>query len=75
VVKESLSRSQPDTVRELYRVLQDARKAGGAPAKSEFDMAPYGVEANRSALEVAIDYATRQGMLPRPLTVDELFEP
>jgi 4,5-dihydroxyphthalate decarboxylase len=73
VVKESLSRSQPETVRELYRVLQDARKAGGAE-KSEFDMAPYGVEANRSALEVAIDYAMRQGMLPRRLTVDELFD-
>ena len=37
-------------------------------------MAPYGVEANRSALEVAIDYATRQGMLPRRLSVDELFD-
>jgi 4,5-dihydroxyphthalate decarboxylase len=74
VVKESLSRLQPEAVCELYRVLQDARKAGGAAEKSELDMAPYGVEANRSALEVAIDYAMRQGMLPRRLTVDELFD-
>jgi hypothetical protein len=37
-------------------------------------MAPYGVEANRSALEVAIDYAMKQGLLPRRLTVDELSD-
>jgi 4,5-dihydroxyphthalate decarboxylase len=74
VVKESLARAQPETVRELYRLLQDSRKAEGAPGKSEFDMAPYGVESNRAALEVAIDYCTKQGMLPRRLTVDELFD-
>jgi len=80
VVKSSLARSAPEVVSEIYDVLQEARRAdsqrtGGATGPSEFNMAPYGVEANRSALEVAIDYATRQGMLPRPLTVDELFEP
>jgi 4,5-dihydroxyphthalate decarboxylase len=74
VVKDSLSRSQPEIVRELYALLQDARKAGGAAEKSEFDMAPYGVEANRSALEVAIGYCASQGMLPRRLAVDELFD-
>jgi 4,5-dihydroxyphthalate decarboxylase len=73
VVKGSLSSAQPEVVRELYRLLQVARRQ--APAeKSEFDMAPYGVEANRSALEVAIDYCARQGMLPRRLSVDELFD-
>jgi 4,5-dihydroxyphthalate decarboxylase len=74
VVQESLARAQPETVRELYRLLQDSRKAGGAQGESEFDMAPYGVESNRAALEVAIDYCTKQGMLPRRLTVDELFD-
>jgi len=79
VVKSSLARSAPEVVSELYDVLQEARRAEsqrteGAPERSEFNMAPYGVEANRSALEVAIEYASRQGMLPRPLTVDELFE-
>jgi 4,5-dihydroxyphthalate decarboxylase len=80
VVKSSLARSAPEVVSEIYDVLQEARRAdsqrtGAETGPSEFNMAPYGVEANRSALEVAIDYATRQGMLPRPLTVDELFEP
>lgn len=74
VVKDSLARYSPDVVSEIYEVLHEARRAEGAAEKSEFNMAPYGVEANRAALEVAIDYCTRQGMLPRPLTVDELFE-
>ncbi len=80
VVKSSLARSAPEVVSELYDVLQEARRAesqrieAGAE-RAQFNMAPYGVEANRSALEVAIGYAWRQGMLPRQLTVDELFEP
>jgi 4,5-dihydroxyphthalate decarboxylase len=74
VVQESLVRAQPEVVRELYRLLQDARKAGAPTQGSEFAMAPYGLEANRTALETAIDYCTRQGMLPRRLTVDELFD-
>jgi hypothetical protein len=32
------------------------------------------VAANRRNLEVAIAYASQQDLLPRPLTVDELFD-
>ena len=74
VVKEPLARLHPQLVRETYRLLREARKAGGAAPSSEFDMAPYGVEANRSALEVAIDYAFKQGLIPKRLAVDELFD-
>ena len=34
---------------------------------------PYGVEANRRALEKLAAYAHRQGLTPRPLEVEELF--
>ena len=74
VVKESLARSNPQAVRETYRLLKEARRAGGAAPASEFDMAPYGMEANRSALDVAIDYSFQQGLIPRRLAVDELFD-
>lgn len=74
VVKESISRAQPEIVREIYRMLKEARKAGGEPTSGEFDMAPYGVEANRSALQLAIELATAQKLLPRKLSVDELFD-
>ena len=34
---------------------------------------PYGVEANRRALEKLAAYAHRQGLTPRPLEMEELF--
>jgi len=74
VLKEALSRSHPQAVKETYRLLKEACKAGGAGAAEEFDMTPYGVEANRSALEVAIEYSFKQGLIPKRLDVDELFD-
>lgn len=37
-------------------------------------MNPLGVEANRRSLEVAIDYAHQQRLIPRRFEVDELFD-
>jgi 4,5-dihydroxyphthalate decarboxylase len=34
----------------------------------------FGVEANRQALDVIIDFAFAQGMIPRRFSVDELFD-
>ena len=66
VVKNTVSRASAD---EVYRLLVESKEAAGSPA-----MLPHGVEANRRNLEVAIDCAYRQGMIPRRFTVDELFE-
>ena len=41
---------------------------GGAAAEN-----PYGLEANRRNLEVAIDYVHRQRLIPRRYAVEELF--
>lgn len=70
--KEELAQSRPDVIRELYRLFKESKAAAGPP--KGIDMRPYGVEANRKALELAIEYADRQGLLARPLTVDELFD-
>ena len=56
------------TVREVYRLLAESRKAAGDPP-----MNPFGVEANRRNLEIAIDFVHRQRMIPRRYTLDELF--
>jgi len=72
VVKESLSRSDPRAVREIYRLLLESKRA--APAAGEIDTTPFGIEANRRNLEVAIDYVHRQKLIPRAFSVDELFE-
>jgi 4,5-dihydroxyphthalate decarboxylase len=74
VVKDSLSKSQPDTVREIYRLLERSKKAAKLPKAGELDVNPFGVEANRRNLEVVIDTVYRQGMIPRRFAVDELFD-
>ena len=65
-MKNTVSKATADEVYE--RLLQSKQAAGNPP------MLPHGVEANRRNLEVAIDCAYKQRMIPRRFTVDELFE-
>ena len=37
-------------------------------------MNPFGMEANRRNIEIAIDYVHQQRLIPRRFTVDELFD-
>ncbi len=37
-------------------------------------MNPFGIEANRRNLDVAIEMTFQQGLIPRRFTVEELFE-
>ena len=74
VVKESLSKSDPGAVREIYRLLGESKKAAKLPRPGEVDVHPFGLEANRRNLEVVIDTVYRQGMIPRRFGVDELFD-
>ncbi|MGH6683821.1 MAG: hypothetical protein ACRECA_07855, partial [Pseudolabrys sp.] len=73
VVTGELARSKPDVVAELYRLLQAGRAAAGPPPHGVPDLAPFGKEANRAALELLIGYAAQQNLLPRKLNVDELW--
>jgi len=74
VVRQTLSQSDPDAVREVYRLLREAKRRAPAPAPGELDMTPFGLEANRRNLEVAIDYVHQQRLIPRRFKVDELFD-
>jgi 4,5-dihydroxyphthalate decarboxylase len=74
VVKASLSKSRPDAVREIYRLLGESKKAAKLPKPGETDTLPFGLDANRRNLEIAIDTVFRQGMIPRRFSVDELFD-
>ena len=69
VVKESLSKSDPRAVREVYRMLLESSRAAGSP-----EMNPFGLEANRRNLEAAIDCVYGQRLIPRRYAVDELFD-
>jgi 4,5-dihydroxyphthalate decarboxylase len=74
VAKSSLSASDPQAVREVYRLLTESKRAAGLPAASGVDVSPMGMEANRRNLEVAIEQVWRRGLIPRRFTVDELFD-
>jgi len=74
VIKESLSKSSPWAVEEVFRLLAESKKAAGLPAGAGPDPFPLGVEANRKSLEMVIKYAAQQRLIPRPFQVDEVFD-
>ncbi len=74
VVRQSLSTSLPEAVRELWRLLVESKRLGGPSQENGVDTRPYGLDANRRNLEVAIDTAHRQGLIKRRFGVDELFD-
>lgn len=73
-VRTELLRERPDVVRELYASLQQSKRLADGDGKPGPDLTPFGIEANRRALEVLLRYSHRQGLLPRAYAVDELFE-
>jgi 4,5-dihydroxyphthalate decarboxylase len=60
-------------VHELYDLLKKSKAMSGAAASP--DPVPFGVEANRKSLDLIIDYAAQQRLIPRRFSVDELFDP
>jgi 4,5-dihydroxyphthalate decarboxylase len=74
VVREELSRSRPDVVRDVFRALHESKKAAGLPDGGELDPYRFGIEECRPILEVIIDYCFRQQLIPRRFAVDELFD-
>ncbi len=71
-VKRDLLRLRPDLVREIYKLFsqskQDAPTAPGA-----IDMRPIGFDALAPSLELVIQLAYEQEIIPRRFSVDELF--
>jgi 4,5-dihydroxyphthalate decarboxylase len=72
VVHEDFTKKHPEAVREIYRMIAEssalANDGGGTLAP------PLGLEANRKGLQAAIDWALEQKIIPRRLSVDELFD-
>jgi 4,5-dihydroxyphthalate decarboxylase len=74
VVKEALARAKPWVVQEVFGLLLKAKQQARAAAPAGFDATPFGVEANRKALELIINYAVQQKLIPHRFEVDELFD-
>jgi len=72
VVHQDISKNHPEAVREMYRMIAESRglTEGGVPKV----FPPLGLEANRKGLQTAIDWALDQKIIPRAMSVDELFD-
>ena len=73
VVNADLSKTRPDVVKEIFRLLLASKKAAPPPAGG-IDSLPFGVAAMRKPLELIAQYAFEQKIIPRHIAVDELFD-
>lgn len=64
-VTRNLAQNRPEVVAEIVRLFGRALHGTGLP---------FGRAALRPAIKLAIRYCTEQGLLPRPLTLDEVWE-
>jgi len=72
VVKESLTKSNPQAVKEIFRLLRESKQA--APAAGDLDPIQFGIENVRRSLELIINYSTQQRLIANKFPVDDLFD-
>ena len=74
VVTEKLVKTNPEAVKEIYRLLAQGKTAAGLPKAGAIDFLPFGLAACRPGLQTIIDYALQQSLIPRKIAVEELFD-
>ena len=73
VVRREIAVDRPDAIRELCRLF-GASKAASDTTTSARDRAPMGREAVEPSVELALQFAGEQELLPRPLSLEEVWE-
>jgi 4,5-dihydroxyphthalate decarboxylase len=73
VISDALAKDRSHAAEEIVRLFSESKRAAGLAATDTLDMNPVGREANHRNLEVAIDCAYRQGMIPRRFDATELY--
>jgi 4,5-dihydroxyphthalate decarboxylase len=73
VVKETLTKSHPEAVKEFYGQLAESKRAA-APLGNDPDPLQFGVENVRRSLSLIIAYSVQQRLIARRFEVDELFD-
>jgi 4,5-dihydroxyphthalate decarboxylase len=68
IVSETLSRTQPEAVREVFRLLD--RSAALAPT----GVLQFSADEMSRSLSMISEYAAQQGLIPRAFAVDEMFD-
>ena len=72
VVRRDLAEGRPELVAELLRMFRDAKAA--ASASGGRDALPMGRAALRPAVELALRFSAEQGLLPRRLGAEEVWD-
>lgn len=73
VVKESLAKTNPAAVKEIFRLVRDSKQALPAMGNA-LDPLQFGLPNIRRSLELIVEYSTQQGLIPKRIPVDELFD-
>jgi 4,5-dihydroxyphthalate decarboxylase len=74
VIRNELSRTRPDVVREVFRIFKESRDIAARGGSKNAALMKFGLEANRPALEAIIGIAFDQKLIPRRFSVEELFD-
>jgi 4,5-dihydroxyphthalate decarboxylase len=69
-IRAELLQQHPWLAEELMRLFEAARVKSGAKGTAAL---PYGLEPNRAAMQMLLDFAAAQRLTPRTYRVDELF--
>ena len=72
-VDTALAQARPDVVEEIMRLLAESKTAAGLDGKA-IDAVPFGVENVRRSLSLVSQYSYEQGIIPRRLEIEELFD-
>ena len=72
-VDKELADTRPDVVAEIFRMLKET-KAAMPPSSDGIDFHPFGVDALRKPLELAMQYSVEQKIIPRAFAIGELFD-
>lgn len=72
VLRTEIAEETPEIARELCRMFASAKAAGPSPPDGR-DRAPIGRQAVEPSVILAARYADAQGLLPRPLSRDEVW--
>jgi len=73
VIRRSIAESQPEVVREVYRLLKESRAAAADVPTGPDDPLRFGIAATRRSLERMVKYSLEQGLISRSPAADELF--
>jgi 4,5-dihydroxyphthalate decarboxylase len=71
-ITSALAEGSPDVVAELLRLFATLKAASPTPAGAP-DPRPFGRPAVDAGVALALRYATAQGLLPKPLTIDDVW--